>query len=83
MSRILFFVLLALAIYIGWRYWRVRQSIASRAGARRAGESSPETMVRCDLCGLNLPQSEALASPAAQPARWYCCEDHRRQGSGA
>jgi hypothetical protein len=33
-------------------------------------------MVRCDLCGLNLPQSEAL--PLQQ--RWFCCEEHRQRG---
>jgi hypothetical protein len=36
-------------------------------------------MVRCESCGLNLPQSEALPGTDAAAGRWYCCEAHRRE----
>jgi uncharacterized protein len=77
MGRIVFFLLLALAVYIGWRWLRVQRtrSVASRDG------SAVETMVRCETCGLNLPQSDALPAPG-EARRWFCCEEHRRQGAG-
>ena len=84
MGRILFFVLLALAIYIAWRYLRMQRrsdGAAPRDRPRPNDASAPEAIVRCDSCGLNLPQSEALPAPGAEPRRWYCCEEHRRQGT--
>ncbi|GIX21588.1 MAG: hypothetical protein KatS3mg121_0371 [Gammaproteobacteria bacterium] len=44
----------------------------------RGGETrpaQPETMVRCALCDLHLPRSEALA----EGERHFCCADHRRR----
>lgn len=83
MGRILFFVLLALAIYIAWRYLRIQRSDQARppGQSQRSRGGTPEAMVRCDACGLNLPQSEALPAPDSQPPRWYCCDEHRRQGA--
>lgn len=34
-----------------------------------------EDMVRCQVCGVNLPRSEAILSRG----RFYCGEEHRRQ----
>lgn len=85
MGRILFFVLLALAVYIAWRYLRIQRGSTdgARPQSRQRQEDAavPEAIVRCDACGLNLPQSEALPAPGVDPQRWYCCEEHRRQGA--
>jgi len=35
--------------------------------------SPAEDMVRCQVCGVNLPRSEAILSRG----RFYCCEEHR------
>jgi hypothetical protein len=43
-----------------------------------ASRAAAEPMVRCETCGLNLPQSEALTLPAAGGERWFCSEEHRR-----
>lgn len=81
MGRIVFFLLLALAVYVGYRWWRAQR----QAAARRAVDPTDavERMVRCEVCGLNLPQSEALreddAAAAGAVVRWYCGEAHRRQ----
>lgn len=52
-----------------------------KAGRRREAPRQPgseaevEDMVRCDVCGVNLPRSEAILSRG----RFYCGEEHRRQ----
>jgi hypothetical protein len=80
MGRVLFFLLLGVAIYVGYTWW-LRQK---RDARRRAAEQmqAAETMVRCEVCGVNLPQSDALPGPAAEGAtpRWYCGQAHRAQG---
>ncbi len=70
MSRIVFFVLLALAIYLVWRLLQKKQ-------LPRAGADSPLArlpMVSCAKCGLHVPREEALV----QDERYFCCEEHRR-----
>lgn len=37
-------------------------------------DKTPEDMVRCRVCGVNLPRSEAILSRG----RFYCCDEHRR-----
>ena len=75
MGRIFFWLLLALAAYIGLRWWqgKGRQGVKHDA----AEQQKVEAMVRCEVCGLNLPQSEAVGASG----RWYCGEEHRRYGS--
>ena len=36
-----------------------------------------EDMVRCRVCGVNLPRSEAILSHG----RFYCSQEHRKQDS--
>lgn len=43
-----------------------------RAGSRPA---PGERMVPCGQCGVNVPESEALAAGG----RFFCCDEHRRQ----
>jgi uncharacterized protein len=70
MGRILFFVLLALAIYIGWRLFK-----ASQLPRNERDTSVPRLpMVSCAKCGLHIPRNEALV----QDDRFFCCEEHRR-----
>jgi len=77
MGRIWFFVLLAVALYVGYRLW-----VAGRRRGGGPGSPGPpargETMVRCDHCDLNVPQSEALG----QGGKWYCSDAHRRLDRG-
>lgn len=42
---------------------------------RKPAEDKVEDMVRCQVCGVNLPRSEAILSRG----RFYCGEEHRRQ----
>jgi uncharacterized protein len=76
MGRILFFVLLAVAIYLLWRSLRGRDA-APPAKAR--DERLPQAMVSCATCGLHVPRQEALMLGE----RFFCCEEHRRHPPSA
>jgi len=67
MVRILFWIVLAVVVYAVARSW-------SRAGARRTStpDTRSEPIVTCAACGLNLPQSEALA----RGGEWFCSREH-------
>ena len=70
MSRILFFVLLALAVYLVWRLLQKKP-----LPPRGDDSSAPRLpMVSCATCGLHVPREEALM----QDERYFCCEEHRR-----
>lgn len=77
MGRILFWLVLGVLAYVAYRWWR-HQQVGGPPPAPGAGpRDRAEAMVSCAVCGLNVPQSEALlAGPKA-----YCCEEHRRQGA--
>jgi uncharacterized protein len=55
-----------------------------RSGKRKSGEAPPpsatrdEDMVRCRVCGVHLPKSEALSSRGD----FYCTEEHLRISGG-
>ncbi|MGE5337197.1 MAG: PP0621 family protein [Gemmatimonadota bacterium] len=74
MGRIVFWLLAALAAYLGYRWWRIRQHTEAVRDA--SARDKVESMVCCEVCGLNLPQSEALEAGG----HWYCGEEHRRAG---
>lgn len=79
MGRILFWILLGFVVYVGWRWWSAKQRIAGRRNDGTdpaAGADGIEAMVPCDVCGLNVPRSEALTGNG----RWYCSDDHRQRG---
>lgn len=74
MSRILFFLLLAVAAYVAWRWVRSQRLGDSRKSQPGTTVRPAETMVSCATCGLHLPRQEALLLGE----RHFCCEDHRR-----
>ncbi|MBI3562643.1 MAG: hypothetical protein HY080_13100 [Gammaproteobacteria bacterium] len=69
--RILFWLL------IGWLVYRFIRQLVHKPTSRPAPPQPPniEQMLRCELCGLHVPQSEAIASKG----HTYCCDDHRRR----
>ncbi|HYS12074.1 MAG TPA: PP0621 family protein [Burkholderiaceae bacterium] len=79
MGRILFWVLLGFVVYLAWRWWNVKQRLPDeRRDASVQKKTGQEPMVPCDVCGLNVPKSEAFAGNG----RWYCSDEHRRLGPG-
>jgi len=53
-------------------YKKIKQKQNTSIQPQRKTE--PSTMVRCDHCGLYLPEQEALHSGKAR----YCCEAHKQ-----
>jgi uncharacterized protein len=77
MARILFFVLLALAVYVAWK-WMQRASV-TRVSQPKPREMSAQAMVSCAHCGMHVPQSDALALDG----RYFCSDEHRRLGASS
>jgi uncharacterized protein len=78
MKFLLFLLVILFAVWL-WRSGRKvgepqakRQAGPARPGARGG---APQDMVRCAVCGLHLPLSEAASSARAH----YCSTEHRRQ----
>lgn len=83
MSRV---IMIAVAVLVF--FWLLRRALGSRKRGdhSRAAKSGPEAvpeLVACAHCGVNLPKSEAVATPdeaGTAAARFYCGEEHRRLG---
>ena len=73
MSRI--FLLLAIVGVIVLVY-RLRQIAKSKAPTR--SKPIPQKTVRCDYCGIHVPENEAVRLNG----RNYCCEEHKTIGGG-
>ncbi len=70
MTKILLIVAFTIVVVLWFKH---------QAGKRNTlppEEKSPEDMVRCTVCKVNLPRSEALLSQG----KFYCCDEHRRLG---
>lgn len=65
MGRILFYILIGLAIYWLWRGLTRPKARPPEADARHP---QGESMVTCARCGVNLPKSDARA----EADRWVC-----------
>jgi len=70
--------------FIGWLIYRfIRQSLPSNKPTNTHSATKPtqaiEQMVRCQVCDLHVPQTEAIEDHG----RYYCSEDHRRRDQQA
>lgn len=55
-----------------------RRSEAQARGRRPEPDAGPEPIVRCDLCGVHVPRSEAVFDGE----RRFCSAAHRDQARG-
>jgi uncharacterized protein len=74
MGRILFWVLLGVAVWIGWRLWhgKLREKIKRDAASARSAVEG-EVLVQCRQCGVRLPKSSALTDGS----EYFCSSQHR------
>ncbi len=69
MTKILLIVAFTIGIVVWFKYLAGKREVLPRK------EKMPEDMVRCQVCQVNLPRSEALLSQG----RFYCCDEHLRR----
>jgi uncharacterized protein len=70
MGKLLVLVLVVLVAYALVKALAVK----NRAPGARPRPHAGERMVPCSQCGINLPESEALADNG----RYFCSDEHRR-----
>jgi uncharacterized protein len=71
-------LLVIVIAYLAYRLLRSYvRSVESRHEPPGMRPHEPEVMVRCSVCGVHLPKSEALTAGGKR----YCSEEHRRQGT--
>lgn len=70
MRTLLFLAAIFVAIAIIRFLWRRPGRLVDKA----ANRAVPQTMARCDHCGLFMPRQEAVE----EGEHLYCCEEHRR-----
>ena len=81
MMRLVFWCLIGALLYAALRKLAGSSGTgkSSAGGQTGGGQGRVEDMVRCRVCGLNLPKSEAL--PVG--GQWACCTQHAHEaGSG-
>ena len=66
-----------LVVYFVWRSQRDTKDDA--AAPRATTPALPQDMVRCPVCAVHLPRSDALVDPRG---RFYCSPEHRLSDSG-
>ena len=72
MTKILFIILVTLVLVMWFKHMGNKRSGPPRPPSAKGAED----MVRCKVCGINLPRSEAIMSKG----QFYCCDEHRRIG---
>lgn len=72
MTKILLIILVTVLLVLWFKHMGRRRDPGRKPPAPRQAED----MVRCKVCGVNLPRSEALLSKG----EFYCCDEHRRKG---
>ena len=68
------YLVLFAVVYIAYLVWRHNRIADQRRDAPRGTPSSPQPMVSCPVCGLHLPQPDAVRGA---DGRFYCSNEHR------
>jgi uncharacterized protein len=75
-----FLIVILVVFAVLWFLRNNRQGDPPARGARREPpQLEPQDMVRCPVCSLHLPRTDALPGP---DGRLYCCAEHRLRAEG-
>lgn len=77
MKYLLVLAIVLVAVWL-WRNNR-REEKQQPPPAAKAPLPAPQDMVRCPVCSVHLPRTDALAGP---DGRLYCCQEHRVRAGG-
>ncbi|MFA5081187.1 MAG: PP0621 family protein [Hydrogenophilaceae bacterium] len=73
MTKLLFIIAVTIALVLWFKHMgRPKRDLDAKK------QHDVEDMVRCKVCGVNMPRSEALLAQGS----FYCCEEHRRRDLG-
>ena len=71
MTKLLLIAAFTIVIVLWFKHQAGKRDELPRA------EKPAEDMVRCAVCNVNMPRSEAVMSQG----KFYCCDEHRRRGA--
>ena len=74
-----YLLVLAIVLIAVWLWRNNRRGEKLRPPSTKTPLPQPQDMVRCPVCSVHLPRTDALPGP---DGRLYCCQEHRlRAGS--
>lgn len=74
-----YLILLLVVLAVLWIWRNARGAGATGAKPKTGAPALPEDMVRCPVCSVHLPRTDALPGPDGQ---LYCCAAHREHAQG-
>jgi uncharacterized protein len=74
-----YLLVLAVVLVAVWIWRNNRREEKEQTPAAKAPAAQPQDMVRCPVCSVHLPRSDALPGPNGQ---LYCCQEHRLRAGG-
>ena len=74
-----YLLVLAIVLVAVWLWRNNRREGKQPPPAAKAPLPAPQDMVRCPVCSVHLPRTDALAGP---DGRLYCCQEHRVRAGG-
>ena len=69
-----YLLVLAVVLVAVWLWRNQRRHEKQQPPPVKPPLAQPQDMVRCPVCSVHLPRTEALPGP---DGRLYCCQDHR------
>lgn len=79
MKYLLVLAVVLIAVWLWRNNRRVEQQEREAKPAPPPPLAAPQDMVRCPVCAVHLPRSDALPGPDGQ---LYCCQEHRLRSGG-
>ena len=80
MKYLLVFAVVMIAVWL----WRNNRRVEKNEAQQRPRSAAtplppPQDMVRCPVCSVHLPRTDALPGP---DGALYCCQEHRLRAGG-